>query len=110
MKLLFDQNLSHLLVGSLADIFPDAAHVRDHGLQNADDAAVWDFARDHGYTLVSKDADFRQMSFLRGAPPKVVWLRVGNCATTQIEAILRSKAIVIIAFERDPDFTFLVLP
>ena len=29
-------------------------------------------------------ADFRQMSFLFGAPPKVVWIRLGNCSTEEI--------------------------
>ena len=39
MKLLFDQNLSHRLVGQLAAEFPDSAHVRDVGLAAADDHA-----------------------------------------------------------------------
>ena len=90
MKLLFDQNLSHYLPAGLADVFPEAAHVRDFGLQAEDDQVVWDFARDRGFTIVSKDADFRQMSFLRGAPPKVVWLNIGNCSTAQAETLLRT--------------------
>ena len=110
VKLLFDQNLSHYLVGRLADIFPDTAHVRDFGLQRADDATVWEFARDRGYSIVSKDGDFRQRSFLLGAPPKVIWLNVGNCSTARIEGILRTHVIRVIAFVRDPAAALLILP
>jgi predicted nuclease of predicted toxin-antitoxin system len=109
VKLLFDQNLSHYLPPGLADVFPDSAHVREFGLQKADDQVVWDFARDRGFTIVSKDADFRQMSFLRGSPPKVVWLNVGNCSTARAEAVIRTHAIRMIAFDRDPDAAFLVI-
>ena len=54
MKLLLGQNRSHILAGNLADVFPGSAHVRDFGLQSADDQVVWDFARDREYTIVSK--------------------------------------------------------
>ena len=110
VKLLFDQNLSHRLIGSLADIFPEAAHVRTFNLERADDETLWGFARDRGRVIVSKDADFRQRSFLRGAPPKVIWLNVGNCSTERIEEVLRTHVIRIIAFDRDPLASFLVLP
>ena len=78
MRLLFDQNLSRLLVGRFAEEFPDSVHVTDVGLDRATDREVWDFARAGGYVIVSKDSDFRQLAFLFGPPPKVVWLRVGN--------------------------------
>lgn len=41
MKLLLDQNLSHRLVPSLSDVCPGSVHVRDAGLAQADDEAVW---------------------------------------------------------------------
>ena len=75
MRLLFDQNLSHRLLQRLADVYPDSRHVRDVGLARAADDLVWMHARDNGLTIVSKDADFHQRSFLFGAPPKVIWLR-----------------------------------
>ncbi|MGI0135205.1 MAG: DUF5615 family PIN-like protein, partial [Candidatus Micrarchaeaceae archaeon] len=89
MKLLLDQNISHRLVTSLAEIYADSSHVRLMGLERADDETLWRFARESGFTLVSKDSDFHQRSFLRGFPPKVVWLRLGNCSTHDIERILR---------------------
>jgi predicted nuclease of predicted toxin-antitoxin system len=66
--------------------FLAARIVRDVGLARADDAAVWAFAREGGFTIVTKDGDFHQMSFVRGAPPKVIWMRVGNCSTDQMLA------------------------
>jgi predicted nuclease of predicted toxin-antitoxin system len=74
VKLLFDQNLAPRLVARLADIFPASEHVRDVGLAAGDDLAVWEYAKAGGFAIVSKDADFRQLSFLYGSPPKVVWL------------------------------------
>lgn len=109
MKLLFDENLSPRLVQQLGDVFPSSAHVHAVGLGSAGDEAVWQYAREQGFTLVSKDADFYELSLLRGPPPKVVWIRRGNCATAQIEALLRAQADSIKALTGDPDATCLTL-
>ena len=45
MKLLFDHNISHKLVGRLVDLFPDSDHVRNIALHEADDRRVWEYAR-----------------------------------------------------------------
>ncbi|HEY7120471.1 MAG TPA: DUF5615 family PIN-like protein [Tepidisphaeraceae bacterium] len=109
MKFLFDQNLSYKLVIRLADLYPGSAHVRDFGLADADDEIVWRHAADQQFTIVSKDDDFHQLSFLRGAPPKVIGLALGNCSTNQIESLLRWRLDVIRTFEADPDAAFLAL-
>jgi len=74
VKLLFDQNLSPFLASRLADIFPESVHVLDVGLDRADDAAVWNYARANSFSIVSKDSDFHERSVhrlphLRGARP-----------------------------------------
>lgn len=109
MRLLFDQNVSPRLCSALSDIFPDSIHVRDVGLREADDATIWDYAVRHGFAIVTEDADFRQRSFLLGHPPKIVWLRLGNCTTTAIVALLRSRAAGIEEFLRDTEKSFLSL-
>jgi predicted nuclease of predicted toxin-antitoxin system len=91
-RLLFDQNLSPRLSALLIDVFPDSLHVRDVGLAAADDVDVWRHAAAHDFVIVSKDADFHQLSFTRGAPPKAVWIRIGNCSTQRIERLLRRHA------------------
>jgi predicted nuclease of predicted toxin-antitoxin system len=109
VKLLFDQNLSPRLVQSLASLYPDSTHVREVGLQEADDQKVWEFARNDGFTVVSKDSDFRQRSFLLGFPPKVIWLRLGNCTTSDIEHVLKQRETAIRKFCDDPVDSFLML-
>ena len=89
MRFLFDQNLSPKLVLLLADQFPNSMHVRDVGLEAADDQSVWNYAGSQGLVIVSKDSDMHQRSFLFGAPPKVVWVRLGNCSTSDVADLLR---------------------
>ena len=109
MKLLFDENLSHKLVRLLEDRFPNSIHVRDVGLKAADDPLVWEYAKDNGLILVSKAADMHQRSFLFGPPPKVVWVRLGNCSTSDVERLLRKNVSTINAFFDDTDSSFLIL-
>ncbi len=101
MKLLFDQNLSFKLCERLADLFPGSRQIRVLGLDRADDRAVWEYARAHGFVLVTLDADFAEMAALLGQPPKVIWLRCGNQPTATIEALLRGHKQALTAFESD---------
>lgn len=100
MKLLFDENLSPKLVKLLGDLFPDSLHVRDVGLNRADDSVVWKFAQDNSLTICSKDSDMHQRSFVLGFPPKVVWVRLGNCSTADVEDLLRKHFTAIETFYR----------
>ena len=109
MKLLFDENLAPSLVLALADIFPHSEHVARIGLGAAPDREVWEYAREHNYTLVSKDSDFHELSLMYGSPPKVVWIRRGNCTTRQIEFILRNKLENIKSLADNPESTYLVI-
>jgi predicted nuclease of predicted toxin-antitoxin system len=109
MKLLFDENLSHRLVAHLAAEFPGSAHVRDVGLAAGSDPAVWAYAAAHGFVIVSKDTDFQQRALLYGSPPKVVWVRLGNCPTSAVAALLRNREADLLAFAADPTASFLVL-
>ena len=67
MKLLFDQNLSRNLVQALSAVYPDSSHVALCGLETADDRAVWDYAKENGFAIVSKDMDFNSLGLLHGA-------------------------------------------
>jgi predicted nuclease of predicted toxin-antitoxin system len=109
VRLLLDQNLSRQLVRALADLFPGSMHVRDVGLSRATDDAVWNYAAQHGHVIVSKDGEFHQRSFLLGHPPKVVWIRRGNCSTRDIETLLRDRLPDLLSFDADPGASFLAL-
>ena len=89
VKLQFDHNLAPGLVKRLGDIHSNSAHVTSLGLDAASDATVWEQALAEGYTIVTKDADFADLGVLRGFPPKVIWVRIGNCTTQQVEELFR---------------------
>ena len=89
--LLFDQNLSPKLLTRLQDLYPGSTHVEALGLGSASDQTIWDFAASGDYIIVTKDADFTELSVVRGIPPKVIWIRRGNCSTKDIEQLLRNS-------------------
>lgn len=99
MKLLLDENLALRLAPALADLFPGSLHLRECGLRGASDIEVWQYATANGFAIVSKDSDFSQRSFLLGSPPKVIWLRIGNCTTLRVDFVLRNAAARVLAFE-----------
>jgi len=102
MKLLFDHNLSPRLVRRLADLYPDSSHVFLIGLDCASDLTVWMYAQTHNYIIVTKDSDFSDISVLRGFPPKVIWMRLGNCTASDVEQSLRNGYAAIDTFVSDP--------
>ncbi len=109
MRLLFDENLSPQLVRLVADLFPESLHVRDVGLKSADDPVVWQYAKENRLIIVSKDSDLHQRSFVLGHPPKLVWIRLGNCSTSDVERLLRRSFAAIAIFQEDADASFLAL-
>lgn len=92
MKLLFDQNLSYRLVAKIADIFPHSAHVAALGLDKASDFAVWEFAKENGFVIVTKDSDFNDLTTYYGFPPHVIWMRLGNNSVTENAKLLLNHA------------------
>ena len=109
MKLLFDENVSHTLVGILAHEFPGSTHVRDVGLRAAEDSQIWDHARTRGLVIVSKDTDFRERSYVEGFPPKTIWLDVGNAGTMAIAELLRRERGRIDGFAKQEETSLLIL-
>lgn len=109
MKLLFDENLSPNLPHRLRDLFPDSLHVRDVGMKATIDPIVWDYAKDNDLMIVSKDSDMHDLSLVLGNPPKVIWIRLGNCSTSQVENLLRRDFDAIRSFYEDKDLSLLAL-
>jgi predicted nuclease of predicted toxin-antitoxin system len=81
--------------------------VRDLGPARADDDIVRRAVLDGDGVLVSKDSQFHRRSFLAGAPPEVVWVRLGNCATEDVHGLLRRSLADLRRFVADPDAPFL---
>lgn len=109
MKLLLDHNLSHKLCSKLEDVYPDSTHTRLLRFARASDSEVWYYARTHGFIVVSKDEDLAELAVLRGAPPKVVWLRMGNCGSLAVETALRRNFQRISDLAADPERVVLEL-
>jgi predicted nuclease of predicted toxin-antitoxin system len=109
VRVLFDENLSPQLVRLVADLFPESLHVRDVGLKSADDPVVWQYAKENRLIIVSKDSDLHQRSFVLGHPPKLVWVRLGNCSTADVESLLRRSFAAIAIFDEDAEASFLAL-
>ena len=110
MRLLFDQNLSRRLVGTLAVEFPDSCHVAELGLDTATDRTIWEHAGEHGLVIISKDSDFRQLAFMLGPPPKAIWLNLGNASTDEIATVIRDHLSDILDFGEAEQDALLVLP
>ena len=106
-KLLFDNNISHRVIPRIADIFPNANHVMLEHLDESSDEKVWWFARSNHYTIVTKDSDFNDLVIYKGIPPKVIWIKLGNCKVRDIENILRDNVEAIKDFLDEPNSAIL---
>ncbi len=107
-KLLLDKNISQRIVARICHIYSSAAHVKDFSFEQADDDAIWEFAKSKGYLIVSKDSDFHQKSLLWGHPPKLIYLRVGNYTTSYITQVLINSYATITAFAEDGSILILM--
>jgi predicted nuclease of predicted toxin-antitoxin system len=88
MKLLLDENMSRRLVPFLQEAFPGSTQVALVGLERADDQAIWHFAREHDYTIVTRDTDFEELATRHGKPPAVVLISTGNSSKSAVLSLL----------------------
>jgi predicted nuclease of predicted toxin-antitoxin system len=104
MKLLFDQNISFRIVAKLKDEFPDSVQVRRLALENRRDTLIWEYAKKNGFTIVTFDTDFYDLSSLYGHPPKVIWVRLANPSTEELAHELRIRSEIIANFIGEPSW------
>ena len=105
MKLLIDQNISYRIIPLLEGSFPDIHHVRQFDLIDADDHNIFMYARENRFdAVITLDDDFVRLLNLFSAPPKIIWLRTGNCSTPFLSEILNSKVNIIQKFLNDEEF------
>lgn len=107
MKLLFDNNLSYKLVARLSKYFPESSHVMFEELDESDDLTIWEFAEQNSFTIVTKDIDFNELSVIKGYPPKVIWLSIGNCRVNEIEYILKEQLTILNEFNKNINLGFI---
>jgi predicted nuclease of predicted toxin-antitoxin system len=98
MKLLFDQNISYRIVRLVKAKFPNCVHVSEVNLINKTDSEIWQFANDNNFTIVTFDADFYDLAVIKGIPPKIIWLRIGNSTSLKISHILIQNRKLVLDF------------
>jgi predicted nuclease of predicted toxin-antitoxin system len=95
VKLLFDQNISFRIISKIIVDFPDAKQVRHLGIENYSDTEIWKYAKENDFTIITFDADFYDLSNLKGHPPKIIWLRFGNTKTDFLAGIINLRNSII---------------
>lgn len=104
MRILFDQNISFRVVKKLSQSFPEARQVKELGLEGSTDLQIWEYAKRNQYTIVTFDADFYDLANIKGHPPKIIWLRIGNSTTDYIVQLFNLKFDLIKDFISNPDY------
>ena len=104
MKLLFDQNISFRIVKKVEAFLPHSSQVRLLGLENAKDSDIWEYAKNNDYTIITFDTDFYDLSLIKGTPPKIIWLRIGNTSTTSLIDCLKLNFELIAEFIQNNDY------
>jgi len=104
MKLLFDQNISYRITKILSNSFPEAKHISQVGLLDSTDTGIWEYARQNGFCIVTFDSDYYDLSIVKGSPPKIIWLRIGNATTHGIAELLIDNQELISLFISDNNY------
>lgn len=104
MKLLFDQNISFRVIKGIKDIYPEAKQVKEVNLDNSTDREIWSFAKREGFTIVTFDSDFYDLTLIQGIPPKIIWLKTGNTTTEDIITTFRVNFDLIQEFLTNPEY------
>ena len=96
----FDAQLSPLLAPWLAARFNVTAFaLRDIGLRDATDRAIFDAARAANAVVITKDRDFVELVARLGHPPQIVWVTCGNTSNARMRQVFEAtfdQAIVLI--------------
>jgi len=98
VKLLFDQNISFRIIQKIQNTFHDSKQIRSLNLENATDTDIWEYSKIHNFSIVTFDADFSDIANIKGNPPKIIWLRIGNTTTKNIAEILKKHQLTISDF------------
>jgi predicted nuclease of predicted toxin-antitoxin system len=97
VKFLVDAQLPPVLARWLVDAGYEARAVREIGLREADDGAIWRHSEDRGCVIVTKDEDFARRVQATETGPCVVWLRVGNTSNAALGAWFMPRVPQIVA-------------
>ena len=104
MKFLVDAHLPYGLVRALRNAGHDARHTRELPQGNAtSDATICRVATEEGCVVVSKDRDFYDSLLLRGEPPKLLLIRVGNMRKADLTELFTQRLSQLIVLLEQND-------
>jgi predicted nuclease of predicted toxin-antitoxin system len=96
MKLLLDENLSRRLVPFLQHDYPGSNQVVLLGMESATDKEVWQKARDDDFVILTRDADFQELSLVWGQPPKVIRLKTLNQSrAATLKVLIENRDVIV---------------
>ena len=95
MKFLLDENLSRRRIPFLQHDYPGSSQVVLLELEAASDRVIWHTAKDHGFVIMTRDADFEELSLVWGQPPKVIWLKTRSQPRAATLKILLDNRMMI---------------
>ena len=72
-------------------------------MDQANDLATWNYAKEQGFVIVTKDSDFHELGLVFGDPPKVIWLKCGNKPKWYVLGLLLNNQKKIEAFIEDQE-------
>lgn len=105
MKILIDQNISFRLIGKIIHLYPKISHVKYCDLVNAIDFDIFLYAKENEFkAILTLDEDFDNILLEHNSPPKIIWLRVGNCSTMEIAEIIIRNSLEIDEFINDDNY------
>jgi predicted nuclease of predicted toxin-antitoxin system len=108
MKLLLDANISWRLSAFLTEIFGECIHVNKTNLTlPAKDSDIWQFAKEHGYMIITQDSDFLNFLETKGFPPKIILIKTGNITRVQMEIILSQAKSSILELHNNEEYGLL---
>jgi predicted nuclease of predicted toxin-antitoxin system len=98
MDVWIDAQLSPAIAVWLTENFALTARaVRDLGLREAADRAIFLAARSASVVVMTKDSDFVKLLEELGAPPQVIWLTCGNTSNARLKQILANALLQAIS-------------
>ena len=104
MKLLFDRNISLRITRKLPASFSESLNLSDCGLYGGKDSEIWNYAKENGFSIITDDSDFFDLSLIKGHPPKVIWIRTGNRTTDELLKLLIINEQQVPAFANSDDY------
>lgn len=107
-SILIDQNISRKVLPTITNYFPNSNHVVLCGLENKLDVAIFQYAKENGFSaILTNDHDFLTISLRFSTPPKILLLRKGNLTNMQVTQLIGNNYEAIVLFLNDPSLDIL---